>query len=85
MLETLPHERIRELQLKKFKSLFRWTYDHSRFHRELYDKAGVTPEDIQEIAYDVLRHRLILNFEAEAEGVTADKVIGELISRIAVP
>ena len=45
----------------------------------------VGPEDIQAVAYDVLRHRLILNYEAEAEGVTPDRVIGELIARIAVP
>ena len=45
----------------------------------------VAPEDIQEVAFDVLRHRLILNYEAEAEGVSSDKVIAELISRIAVP
>ena len=45
----------------------------------------VGPEDIQALAYDVLRHRLILKYEAEAEGVTADTVIGELIARIAVP
>ena len=45
----------------------------------------MTPEDIQTIAYDTLRHRLILNYEAEAEGVTADKVITEIITRIAVP
>ncbi len=45
----------------------------------------VAPEDIQDIAYDVLRHRLILSYEAEAEGITADHVIKELIARIAVP
>ena len=45
----------------------------------------VAPEDIQDIAYDVLRHRLILNYEAEAEGVTTDRVIAELVARIAVP
>lgn len=45
----------------------------------------VTPEDIQAIAFDILRHRLILNYEAEAEGVTTDRVIAELIRRIAVP
>ncbi|MBM4206495.1 MAG: MoxR family ATPase [Gammaproteobacteria bacterium] len=45
----------------------------------------VTPEDIQELAFDVLRHRLILSYEAEAEGITADIVIKELIARIAVP
>ena len=43
------------------------------------------PEDVQAVAYDVLRHRIILRFEAEAEGITADHVIGELLARIAVP
>ncbi|SJM89160.1 hypothetical protein CRENPOLYSF2_1040001 [Crenothrix polyspora] len=37
------------------------------------------------MAFDVLRHRLILSYEAEAEGITTDYVIKELISRIAVP
>ncbi|MFA5983659.1 MAG: MoxR family ATPase [Methylococcaceae bacterium] len=45
----------------------------------------VTPEDIQDIAFDVLRHRLILSYEAEAEGITTDHCIKELIARIAVP
>jgi phenylacetate-CoA ligase len=47
VMETLPHEKIRTLQLKKFKRLFEWAYDHSKFHRGLYDKAGIRPEDIQ--------------------------------------
>lgn len=45
----------------------------------------VTPDDIQSIAYDVLRHRLILSYEAEAEGVTTDRCIHELMRRVAVP
>jgi MoxR-like ATPase len=45
----------------------------------------VGPEDIQDIAFDVLRHRLILSYEAEAEGITPDYFIRELINRIAVP
>jgi MoxR-like ATPase len=45
----------------------------------------VSPEDIQDMAYDVLRHRLILSYEAEAEGITPDHFIKELISRVAVP
>jgi MoxR-like ATPase len=45
----------------------------------------VSPEDIQELAFDVLRHRLILSYEAEAEGITTDQVIKELIARVAVP
>ena len=45
----------------------------------------VAPEDIQEMAFDVLRHRLILSYEAEAEGMTTDDVIKELIARVPVP
>lgn len=45
----------------------------------------VAPEDVQSIAYDVLRHRLILSYEAEAEGVSTDQFIRELIRRVAVP
>ncbi|MEP1741848.1 MAG: MoxR family ATPase [Kangiellaceae bacterium] len=40
----------------------------------------VTPEDIQNMAFDVLRHRLILTYEAEAEGVDTDQVIEKLIA-----
>jgi MoxR-like ATPase len=45
----------------------------------------VSPEDIQEMAHDVLRHRLILSFEAEAEGMDADRLITELLRRVPVP
>jgi MoxR-like ATPase len=45
----------------------------------------VSPDDIQEMAFDVLRHRLILSYEAEAQGMTTDNVIAELIARISVP
>jgi MoxR-like ATPase len=57
----------------------------ARAHAWLDARDFVSPEDVQAVAPDVLRHRLILNYEAEAEGVTADKVVFELISRIAVP
>jgi MoxR-like ATPase len=45
----------------------------------------VVPEDIQLIAPDVLRHRIILSFEAEAEGRTADSCIEQILERVAVP
>ena len=57
----------------------------ARAHAWLAARDFVAPEDIQAVAHDVLRHRLILNYEAEAEGVTGDQVIDELIKRIAVP
>ncbi|WP_442915619.1 AAA family ATPase [Marinobacter sp. C2H3] len=44
----------------------------------------VTPEDVRAMAYDVLRHRILLTFEAEAEGVTADAVIQRLLDRVPV-
>ena len=57
----------------------------SRARAWLQQRDFVTPEDIQQIAYDVLRHRLILSYEAEAEGITSDRFIKELIARVAVP
>lgn len=57
----------------------------ARAHAWLDGRDYVTPDDVQAVAADVLRHRLILNYEAEAEGVTPDKVVAELLSRIAVP
>ena len=45
----------------------------------------VTPEDVQNIAHDVLRHRLIRSFAAEAQGVTGDALIDKLINHVPVP
>ncbi len=47
VLETLPREKIRRLQLKKFRKIFQWAYDHSKFHRKLYNDAGIKPDDIR--------------------------------------
>jgi MoxR-like ATPase len=44
----------------------------------------VTPDDVQSIAPDVLRHRLILSFEAEANGITPDEAIAELLNKVPV-
>jgi MoxR-like ATPase len=57
----------------------------ARAHAWLAGRDFVTPEDIQSVAPDVLRHRVILSYEAEAEGVTPDRLVQELIARIAVP
>lgn len=51
----------------------------------LQQRDFVSPEDIQDVVFDVLRHRLILSYEAEAEGITPDRIIQELIARVAVP
>jgi phenylacetate-CoA ligase len=46
-IETLPQEKIKNLQFKKFKKIFRWAYNNSKFHRGIYEKAGIEPDDIQ--------------------------------------
>ncbi len=57
----------------------------ARAHAWLQGRDYVTPEDIQALAFDVLRHRIILSYEAEADGVSADTFIDELIHSVAVP
>ncbi len=57
----------------------------ARAHAWLAGRDYVAPEDIQSVAFEVLRHRVLLSYEAEADGITPDRFIEELISRIAVP
>ena len=57
----------------------------ARAYAWLDNRDFVVPEDIQAIAPDVLRHRIILSFEAEAEGKTADSCIDEILARVAIP
>jgi MoxR-like ATPase len=44
----------------------------------------VSPDDVRRVAFDVLRHRVLLTFEAEAEGMTADDLLARLIDRVPV-
>jgi MoxR-like ATPase len=44
----------------------------------------VSPEDVQQLAHEVLRHRLLLNYQAEIDGVNTDAVIDELLLRVPV-
>jgi MoxR-like ATPase len=46
---------------------------------------NVAFEDVQAVAYAALRHRIILNFEGQAEGVQPDAVIGDLLERVPIP
>lgn len=47
LLETLPQEKIKTLQLKKFRRIFEFAYENSPFYKELYGKAGIEPGDIK--------------------------------------
>ncbi len=51
----------------------------------LHGRDYVSPDDVQAVAPDVLRHRLILSYAAEADGVDADEVLRELFKRVPVP
>jgi MoxR-like ATPase len=57
----------------------------SRAYAWLNQRDFVSPDDVQAIAKDVLRHRVLLRFEAEAQGLDSDAVIDELVARIGVP
>lgn len=57
----------------------------ARAHALLRGRGYVVPDDVKQIAPDVLRHRLTLTFEAEAENVTPEQVIRQILSRVEVP
>ncbi len=56
----------------------------SRAHAWLQGRDHVTPDDIRAVAHDCLRHRLILTYEANAAGISADRVIDEVVKQVAV-
>ncbi len=57
----------------------------AKAHAYMQHRGYVTPEDVRSVAMDVLRHRIILSYEAEAEDITTDKVITKLLESIHVP
>jgi MoxR-like ATPase len=48
-------------------------------------RAFVTPQDVKDVAMDVLRHRVLLSYEADAEGVTSEQIIGQILAAVEVP
>ncbi len=57
----------------------------ARAHAVLQGRGYVTPQDIQALAPDVLRHRIVLSFEAEAEDVTSDTIVEQVLAKVKVP
>lgn len=57
----------------------------ARAHAWLAGRDFVTPADVHAVAADVLRHRVLLGYEAEAEGVTPDRVVAALLERVPLP
>jgi MoxR-like ATPase len=62
-----------------------WLVAAARGHAFLRGRGFVTPEDVKTVGPDVLRHRLILSFEAEAESITPDQVIQRVFDAVEVP
>jgi MoxR-like ATPase len=56
----------------------------AKAHALVAGRAYVTPQDIKNKAKDVLRHRLILNYEGQAEGITSDAIIDEVLQKVPV-
>ncbi len=57
----------------------------ARAHALLLGRDYVTPHDVKALARDVLRHRILVSYEADAEGLTADDILRRLLDRIPVP
>ncbi|MEW6746405.1 MAG: MoxR family ATPase [Planctomycetota bacterium] len=57
----------------------------SRAHAFLEGRGFVTPQDVKDIAHDVLRHRVILSYEAEAEEKTSEDVVTKILGEVPVP
>jgi MoxR-like ATPase len=56
----------------------------AKAHAFLRGRGFVTSEDVKAVAYSVLRHRIILSFEAESEEVTTDDIIKDILSQVEV-
>jgi MoxR-like ATPase len=60
-------------------------YRAAKAHAFLAGRAYVTPEDVKQMAADVLRHRLVISFEAEAEDLRPDQLVKQVLDRLPVP
>jgi MoxR-like ATPase len=57
----------------------------AKAHAFLQDRGYVIPEDIKALGLDVLRHRILLSYRADAEGITADGILGRIFENVTVP
>ena len=62
-----------------------WLILAAKANALLSGRGFVIPEDVKSIAHDVMRHRIILTFEAEAEGQTSDGLIDQILEKIRAP
>jgi MoxR-like ATPase len=62
-----------------------WLVLAGKAHALMNGRGYVTPEDVQAVAHDVLRHRILLSYEAEADEVTAEQIIDKVLAKVKVP
>lgn len=62
-----------------------WLASCSRAHALLQGRTYVTPFDVKEVAFDILRHRLVLSYEAQAQQITPEDIIQRIFNKIPVP
>jgi len=62
-------------------SLYRAAQAHAFLERRQF----VTPDDVKSVAFPILRHRLILSFQAHGEELNSDKIINEILNKLATP
>ena len=58
---------------------------HAKCYAFLKHRGYVIPEDVRAVIYDILRHRIGLTYEAEAENVTSEDLISQIINHVEVP
>ncbi|MGK0209013.1 MAG: MoxR-like ATPase [Patescibacteria group bacterium] len=62
-----------------------WLILAAKANAMINGRGYVTPEDIQQVANEVLRHRILLSYEAEADEITADNIIAQILAKVKVP
>jgi len=62
-----------------------WLTISAKANALLHGRGYVIPKDVQDVAYDVLRHRIILTYEAESEEITSDNIIQKILEQIEIP
>ena len=62
-----------------------WLILAGKAHAMLQGRGYVIPEDIQAISYETLRHRILLSYEAEAEEITSDEIIKQILDKVKIP
>jgi MoxR-like ATPase len=62
-----------------------YLFEAARAHAFIQRRGFVIPEDVKAMVYDILRHRIILSYEAEAEGITSEDIIRDILEAVEIP